>query len=127
MILENTFLSLPRLIPTALPLLSPFSFLCHQKWDSASKLPLLPPDLPILMLAGAMDEVVPNEHMRELERLLRKPSGKPERPGKYVEFASGKHSELQFAAMLLERLIPPLRRRYLHSIWLLACCGGLRS
>ena len=102
MILENTFLSLPRLIPTALPLLSPFSFLCHQKWDSASKLPLLPPDMPILMLAGVQDEVVPNEHMRELERLLRKTAGKPTRPGRYIEFENGKHSELCQLSYLMD-------------------------
>ena len=30
LILENTFTSLPRLIPTTLPFLSPISFLCHQ-------------------------------------------------------------------------------------------------
>lgn len=30
-------MSLPRLIPTAMPLLGPFSFLCHQKWESYLK------------------------------------------------------------------------------------------
>ena len=37
MILENTFMSLPRLIPTAFPILAPFSWLCHQKWESYLK------------------------------------------------------------------------------------------
>jgi hypothetical protein len=37
LITENTFMSLPRLIPTAMPWLGPFSFLCHQKWESYLK------------------------------------------------------------------------------------------
>ena len=42
LIIENTFMSLPRLIPTAMPLLGPFSFLCHEKWESYLKVPTLP-------------------------------------------------------------------------------------
>jgi abhydrolase domain-containing protein 13 len=37
LVIENTFMSLPRLIPTAMPLLGPFSLLCHQKWESYLK------------------------------------------------------------------------------------------
>ncbi|KAI0264528.1 hypothetical protein BGY98DRAFT_1041011 [Russula aff. rugulosa BPL654] len=37
LVIENTFTSLPRLIPTAMPWLGPFSFLCHQKWESYRK------------------------------------------------------------------------------------------
>ncbi|EMD36154.1 hypothetical protein CERSUDRAFT_115126 [Gelatoporia subvermispora B] len=75
LILENTFLSLPRLVPSALPPLAPFAFLCHQKWDSASKIPLIPPTTPILMLSGARDEVVPKQHMFELWKLVRAREG----------------------------------------------------
>ncbi|TCD66870.1 hypothetical protein EIP91_000768 [Steccherinum ochraceum] len=70
LILENTFLSLPRLVPSALPVLGPFAFLCHQKWDSASKISLIPSKTPILMLSGAHDEVVPREHMEGLWELV---------------------------------------------------------
>ncbi|EJD07741.1 alpha/beta-hydrolase [Fomitiporia mediterranea MF3/22] len=99
LILENTFLSLPRLIPTAMPLLSRVAFLCHQKWDTASKVPLIPSQTPILLLSGAKDEVVPRAHMVELERLVR---GDPEkrghgfglkRPGQIVEFPEGAHND----------------------------------
>ncbi|KAF5391231.1 hypothetical protein D9757_003037 [Collybiopsis confluens] len=37
LILENTFLSLRLLIPHVMPLLGPFKWLCHQKWESAGK------------------------------------------------------------------------------------------
>ncbi|TDL20367.1 alpha/beta-hydrolase [Rickenella mellea] len=98
LILENTFLSIPRLIPTALPLLSPLSFLCHQKWDSASKVPLLPRDMPVLTLSGRRDEVVPQAHMIELEKILRGGAGEGGgggklRPGKFVEFYGGAHND----------------------------------
>ena len=117
MILENTFLSLPRLVPTALPVLGPFAFLCHQKWDSASKIPLIPAETPMLLLSGVRDEVVPREHMQGLWELVQKrvPGGQrggavvPPEEGadvakdesvknlgdgysRYVEFERGTHS-----------------------------------
>lgn len=103
-------------MPTALPLLGPFAFLCHQKWDSASKIPLIPLETPILMLSGVKDEVVPREHMQGLWELIQKrvpggekddlltdkdkrEQGPPEvrlgtGPGysRYVEFEKGTHS-----------------------------------
>jgi len=66
LILENTFMTLPSLIPSTLPFLSPFAFLCHQKWESVNKLPKIPVTTPILMLSGLQDEVVPAEHMKGL-------------------------------------------------------------
>ncbi|OCH84321.1 alpha/beta-hydrolase [Obba rivulosa] len=82
LILENTFLSLPRLVPSALPALAPFAFLCHQKWDSASKVPTIPPSTPILMLSGARDEVVPRQHMLELWKLVKAREGQAESRGR---------------------------------------------
>jgi abhydrolase domain-containing protein 13 len=99
LILENTFTSLPRLIPTALPLLSPFSFLCHQKWDSASKVPLIPTETPILMLSGARDEVVPKEHMRNLWEIVKKRGEKGK--SKFLEFEDGSHSKSGIAEILV--------------------------
>ncbi|KIP05743.1 hypothetical protein PHLGIDRAFT_36294 [Phlebiopsis gigantea 11061_1 CR5-6] len=77
LVLENTFLSLPRLVPSALPVLGPFAFLCHQKWDSAAKVPLLPRRTPVLMLSGVKDEVVPREHMQGLWELVRRREAGP--------------------------------------------------
>lgn len=75
LILENTFTTLPRTIPYAVPILSPFTFLCHQKWDSASKLPLIPREMPILMLSGERDGVVPPRHMKELWEIASRRQG----------------------------------------------------
>ncbi|KAG6820026.1 hypothetical protein H0H93_006364 [Arthromyces matolae] len=103
LILENTFTSLPNLIPDALPALGPFSFLCHQKWDSVSKVPLIPPSTPILMLSGAKDDLVPQAHMRALwEAVARrgetKTSGGLEfkvglERAKFVNFPYGGHND----------------------------------
>ncbi|KAJ7148762.1 Alpha/Beta hydrolase protein [Mycena crocata] len=103
LILENTFTSLPSLVPHALPLLGPFSFLCHQKWDSASKVPLIPATTPILMLSGVADELVPKEHMRALFEVVAR-RGEAKTPGgsdlskgleraKYMEFELGGHND----------------------------------
>ncbi|KAI0328749.1 alpha/beta-hydrolase [Cubamyces sp. BRFM 1775] len=116
LILENTFLSLPRLVPSALPVLGPFAFLCHQKWDSASKVPSIPAEIPMLLLSGVRDEVVPREHMQELWKLVqqrvpggRRPSDRlqgeedvkeaesPKQSGmslsRFVEFPRGTHND----------------------------------
>lgn len=108
LILENTFTNLPRLVPKALPLLGPLSFLCHQKWDSASKIPLIPRSTPILMLSGVRDEVVPREHMQELWQIVSRRQGtKSSGTGnksditevgngksRFLEFEGGHHSAL---------------------------------
>ncbi|KAH9896509.1 alpha/beta-hydrolase [Cubamyces lactineus] len=117
LILENTFLSLPRLVPSALPVLGPFAFLCHQKWDSASKVPSIPAEIPMLLLSGVRDEVVPREHMQELWKLVqqrapggRRPSDRPQGEeadvkeaesskqaivshSRFVEFPRGTHND----------------------------------
>ncbi|RDB30001.1 Protein bem46 [Hypsizygus marmoreus] len=103
LILENTFTSLPSLVPHALPILSPFAFLCHQKWDSESKIPLLPATTPILMLSGARDDLVPKEHMRALWEAVARRGEKQTSGGreykvgleraKYMEFEFGGHND----------------------------------
>jgi len=110
LIVENTFTSLPALIPTALPLLSPFSFLCHQKWDSAHKIPLIPRKTPMLLLSGLRDEIVPREHMQALWEVVGRRQGAQVEEGteeeeatkegkvgegrsKFVEFEKGTHND----------------------------------
>ncbi|TFK63941.1 alpha/beta-hydrolase [Pluteus cervinus] len=104
LILENTFTSLPDLIPHALPVLSRVTFLCHQKWDSASKISLIPATTPILMLSGKKDQLIPREHMSALWEIVTKRGqgkkgsgsssneGKGMERGKYIEFEFGDHS-----------------------------------
>ena len=109
MILENTFMSLPRLIPTAFPILTPFSWLCHQKWESylkvgrpssityfvdifppsfrPSQVPKIPKSIRVLMLGGAIDEVVPHAQMQGLWALIRSRPSVP-RPSQSSQISS---------------------------------------
>lgn len=66
-ILENTFLSIRKLIPSVLPPARYISFLCHQKWASEDIVQQLPESgPPMLFLSGLKDEIVPPSMMRTL-------------------------------------------------------------
>ena len=58
LILENTFLSIKKLIPSAFPPARFLAPLCHQYWTSEETIPLIT-DIPILFLSGLQDEIVP--------------------------------------------------------------------
>ncbi|KAI9728953.1 MAG: hypothetical protein M1828_000038 [Chrysothrix sp. TS-e1954] len=60
LILENTFTSIRKLIPTVLPVARYITPLCHQIWPSEETLPKIT-DIPILFLSGLQDEIVPNK------------------------------------------------------------------
>ncbi len=85
-ILENTFLSIPHLIPCVAPVLTPFTFLCNQKWNSYKLIPEL--SQKILFLAGREDELIPADHMVKLNTLARRCSFK-----RFVTFPKGTHND----------------------------------
>ncbi|KAK0544703.1 bem46 protein, variant [Tilletia horrida] len=63
-ILENTFLSIPELIPHVLPPLRPFTFLCREIWATGNLIRQL--RMPVLFLSGRDDQLVPPSHMDAL-------------------------------------------------------------
>ncbi|GAA6061067.1 hypothetical protein JCM10212_000110 [Sporobolomyces blumeae] len=70
LVIENTFLSLPKLVPHVMPFLAPFvPYLLHQIWPSERYIATLPPTFPVLFLAGARDELVEPGQMKGLWRL----------------------------------------------------------
>ncbi|KAG9105162.1 hypothetical protein FRC07_009556, partial [Ceratobasidium sp. 392] len=75
LIVENTFMTLPSLIPTVMPVAAPLAFLCHQVWDSASAARSLPTTVPVLLLSGLADELVPPAQMQGLYDILRGAEG----------------------------------------------------
>ncbi|KAG9298761.1 hypothetical protein G9A89_012829 [Geosiphon pyriformis] len=87
LIVENTFLSLPKLIPHIFPQLRYFTFLCHQIWPSEKSIKQIV-NTPILFLTGARDELVPPEHMRKLYELSETRAVK-----EWKEFPSGTHND----------------------------------
>ncbi|GAA5956380.1 hypothetical protein JCM10213_000556 [Rhodosporidiobolus nylandii] len=67
LVIENTFMSLPLLIPHLMPFLTPFlPFLLHQIWPSSAYIATLPKDFPVLFLAGSKDELVEPGQMKGL-------------------------------------------------------------
>ncbi|MCJ1481777.1 hypothetical protein MMC06_001936 [Schaereria dolodes] len=65
LILENTFTSMRKLIPSAFPPARYLAPLCHQRWLSEDILPEIK-DIPILFISGLKDEIVPPSHMKQL-------------------------------------------------------------
>ncbi|PQE12615.1 BEM46 family protein [Rutstroemia sp. NJR-2017a BBW] len=58
LILENTFLSMRKLIPSVIPPARYLAYLCHQVWASDTYLPSIT-EVPILFISGLLDEIVP--------------------------------------------------------------------
>lgn len=87
-ILENTFLSIRKVIPYVFPLLKYFSFLCHEVWNSEIEITqIVDESLPFLFLAGQRDEIVPTSHMKTLYELC------PSILKKFIEFPNGSHND----------------------------------
>ncbi|KAF7194988.1 Protein bem46 [Pseudocercospora fuligena] len=72
LMLENTFLSIAKMIPKAVPPAKYLTPLCHEYWRSENMIPEIT-DVPILFLSGLRDEIVPPSHMKELFKLCRSP------------------------------------------------------
>ncbi|KAI9673837.1 MAG: hypothetical protein M1829_003955 [Trizodia sp. TS-e1964] len=58
LILENTFTSMRKLIPSAIPPARYLARLCHQVWPTDDTIPTIK-EVPILFLSGLEDEIVP--------------------------------------------------------------------
>ena len=58
LILENTFLSIAKMIPSVMPAAKWLTPLCHEHWKSEEKVAQIN-DIPILFLSGLQDEIVP--------------------------------------------------------------------
>ncbi|OQD69945.1 hypothetical protein PENDEC_c028G06586 [Penicillium decumbens] len=65
LILENTFLSIRKLIPSVFPPARYLARLCHQYWTSEDVMPKIT-KVPILFLSGLKDELVPPSNMTQL-------------------------------------------------------------
>ncbi|EXJ79201.1 hypothetical protein A1O3_08702 [Capronia epimyces CBS 606.96] len=66
-ILENTFLSIRKLIPSVMPPAKYIAALCHQQWNSEETLARVnDTEVPILFLSGLQDEIVPPSMMKTL-------------------------------------------------------------
>ena len=58
LMLENTFLSIAKMIPKVMPAAKWLTPLCHEHWRSEEVIPQIT-GVPILFLSGLQDEIVP--------------------------------------------------------------------
>ncbi|KAJ5457769.1 hypothetical protein N7475_009157 [Penicillium sp. IBT 31633x] len=65
LILENTFLSIRKLIPNVFPPARYLARFCHQYWTSEDVLPKIT-KTPVLFLSGLKDDLVPPSNMTQL-------------------------------------------------------------
>jgi len=72
-IVENTFLSISKMVDQLMPLIAPLKFLVlRMDWNSEVVAPRI--QTPVLYLAGDRDELVPHSHMKTLYSLSTKAS-----------------------------------------------------
>lgn len=70
MIVENTFLSIPKLASDLSSLLIPFKMTIHQVFDSEAAIQKIT-TVPILFISGAKDELIPPAHMQKLHEVAK--------------------------------------------------------
>lgn len=90
MILENTFLSLSKVIPYVLPWFKYMVPMCHEKWASEKIIGDLNPDMSLLILNSMKDEVVPPNHSVKLYELSNSKNKIIRR------FKNGYHNDIMF-------------------------------
>eukprot|EP00762_Andalucia_godoyi_P003970 ANDGO_05684.mRNA.1 Protein bem46 len=93
-ILENTFLSIPKMVGVVFPLLKPVSWLATNVWDNEKHVSSFTEDtagFSMLFLAGEKDEIVPHDQMKKLYRAcaLSEENGRKT----WVSFPRGTHNE----------------------------------
>jgi len=92
-VVENTFLSIPKLLPHVMPPLAAFAGFCSEIWDNESCLRYIvsqkassAENMNWLLIAGKNDEMIPVIHMKTLYSIL------PKDRATWVE-NNGKHND----------------------------------
>ncbi|CAO1616850.1 unnamed protein product [Parajaminaea phylloscopi] len=110
LILENTFLDIPSLIPSVLPPARFFTFLCTEIWSSVTRLPLLDRKrVNVLFLSGAKDELVPPTHMKRLYAACTADVKE------WKEFKDGTHNDTCMKPGYFSTIASFLQRHLAHS------------
>lgn len=68
-VLENTFLSITKAVPHIFPFLRYFTSFVHQTWELEKLVPLIPSNIPVLLLSAQKDEIIPPDHMKQIFEL----------------------------------------------------------
>lgn len=68
-VLENTFLSIPKVAIYNFPYLKYFTFFMTEKWNIEEIIPKIKSSISLLLLSSVNDEIVPPEHMDTIYKL----------------------------------------------------------
>ena len=98
LIIENTFTSLRKLVPSVMPFLAYFTFLVTDEWNSEESISEIE-SVPILFLSGLKDELVPPLQMK----ILYDKAGSKYKK-KFVEFKDGRHNDTVIAKGYFEAI-----------------------
>lgn len=111
LIIENTFISIEAMIELVMPLISPLKFLATNKWKSLETISSI--KIPILLLAGKKDELVPFSHMKLLQEAVSKNNSNVY----FHSFEDGHHVICYFFISCLDG--------YLDKTRILQCCSSI--
>lgn len=104
LIVENTFTSLPDLIPHVLPVLAPMKYLCRQRWPSLERLRSFEGGkVRVLILSGEADLLIPPRHSQLLFEAV--DGGDRVKEVKIVKFAKGGHNDTVLQAGYFEAVV----------------------
>lgn len=92
LILENTFISIPEMIPALVPALKYLRFFSANKWESLKLIREKELKVPTLFSAAIRDEMVPHWHMIELFEAAKKKN--PDLPISMYKYEAGGHMTL---------------------------------
>lgn len=87
LLLENTFLSISKLIPAVMPLALPLSVFLTERWESYRDIEKIDPHTAVLFLAGGRDELIPPAHFRQLFDIC------PATDKLYLQYPRGQHND----------------------------------
>ncbi|KAG8814822.1 hypothetical protein FRC17_000965 [Serendipita sp. 399] len=81
------------MLPVLMPALGKFKFLVKDKWRSEVNVAKIPATTPLVFLSGALDEIVPPEHMKQLYEISTSSSSAPDAKRTFVLFENGHHND----------------------------------
>lgn len=99
LIVENTFLSIPDLVPHVMPVFKHFTWLCRQRWLSKERMmDLKSSKVRLLILCGTADTLIPPSHSKGLLEIAKK----VDVDAKLVELKGGDHNDTVLKAGYFE-------------------------
>ena len=112
LILENTFTSIRKLIPSVMPAAKILARFCHQQWNSDDTLPKITKPIPMLFLSGLKDEIVPPIMMKTLFDSAKSPADRI-----WKQFPNGDHNSTVSEAGYFDAIWSFLIHEVFHGAW----------